>query len=350
MINVRLANENDKTGWNRVAYNSPEATYAHTWEWKEVIEKGLGLESICLVAEYKAEIIGIYPAFLKPKFDQPNIWKITKILTNKYKELWSPVDTTWDYGGPCTIPGTDTAILWKLVNFMEKYAKKNNIISIRISPFNNNCLTEILSKNKYRTSPRLTSNIDLTKSEEELWSCIKKNARRYIHKSERSGVVVSEKTNENGLKDFYSCIQDLKNGTEFISIPSYSFFEQMLEILKPKDMIKIHNVLCNDKVIGSSIGIYFKDVVTFRYAKIIEEYQDLHAHYLLQWVRIKESKDLGYKYLDLGGIPSETSSGIYFFKTRWGGKIKNVDWYVKDTLFSKFRDIKRKIMKGKTFG
>jgi len=343
MVNIRLATEEDKEGWNRVAYESPEATYAHTWEWKEVIEEGLGLESLYLVAEDKGEIMGIYPAFLRPKFEQSKTREITHRLTNKFRVLWSPLDITWDYGGPCTIPGIDKAILKNFVIAMEKHAKKHCVADIRVSPFyTHNYLTEILSINDYRVSSRLTSIIDLAKSEEELWRGIKKNARRYINKPKREGVTVSERTNEVGLKNFYNCIQELnKNSVEPIYIPSYLFYKSMLDRLKPKNMIKIHNVVYDNEVIGGSISIYFKDIVTFRYAKIIGKYRDLHPHYLLHWVRIKESKDLGYKYIDLGGIPSDTNSGIYFFKTRWGGEIKNVDWYVKDIKFRKIKKIKR---------
>ena len=352
MINTRLATERDKEGWNRVAYESPEATYAHTWEWKEVIEEGLGLESICLVAEDKGEIIGTYPAFIRPKFELSKNWKVIHRLTNKFQVLWSPLDTTWDYGGPCIMPNIDVAALKNFVADMEKQAKKHYVTDIRVSPFyNNNYLTEILNINDYRISPRLTSIIDLTKSEKELWRAIKKNARRYINKPKREGVTVSEQTNEVGLKKFYTCMQELnKNSVEPIYIPSYSFYKLMLDTLKPKNMIKIHNVLYDGTVIGGGIGIYFKDIVTFRYAKIVEKYRDLHPHYLLHWVRIKESKDLGYTYIDLGGIPSDTNSGIYFFKTRWGGEIKNIDWYVKDVLFKKVRDAKRKIIRGGFFG
>jgi lipid II:glycine glycyltransferase (peptidoglycan interpeptide bridge formation enzyme) len=352
MVNIRLATEEDKEGWNKVAYESLEATYAHTWEWKEVIEEGLGLESICLVAEDKGEIIGIYPAFLGPKFEFSKPRKLTYKLTNKFQVLWSPLTITWDYGGPCAILDTNKEILKNLVIAMEKQAKKSYVTDIRVSPFyNSSHLIAILSVNGYRTSPRLTSIIDLTKSEGELWHGVKKNARRYINKPQRAGVTVSEQTNEIGLKNFYMCIEELKKDSlDPIYIPPYSFYKIMLDTLKPPKMVKIHNVIYNGEVIGGSISIYFKDIVTFRYAKVIGKYQDLHPHYLLHWVRIKESKDLGYKYIDLGGIPSDTNSGIYFFKTRWGGEIKNVDWYIKDVAFKKFRNARRKIIRGGLLG
>lgn len=350
MIKIRLATDNDKEEWNKVTYESPEATYAHTWEWKETIEQGLGFESICLVAEDQGKIIGIFPAFLKPKYKQYEIWKIINRFMNNFQGIWSPLDITWDYGGPIVIPDTDRSVIINLLNFMEKYAKKKKFYDIRISPYYKNYLIDYLIQNNYKTLPRLTSIINIKKSEEEIWQGIKKNTRKYIRKSQESGIEVYEQTDEIGLKNFYHCIQDLKNTNDFIYIPSYSFYMLMLNKLKPKNMIKIHNVSYNNEVIGGSISLLFKETVTFRYAKVIKKYQDLYPHYLLHWARIKESKDLGYRFIDLGGIPNDTTNGIYFFKTRWSGEITNVDWYVKDILFGKLRSIRRNIMEKNHFG
>lgn len=342
-MKIRLVTEEDKNEWNRVAYESSESTYAHTWEWKELIEQGLGLESICIVAEDQNRIVGIFPAFIQPKFNQYENCKIIHKLASKCRGIWSPLDITWDYGGPCAIPDTDKTVLINLINFMEEYAKKHYILDIRISPYFEDYLIEYLRTNNYRKLPRLTSIIDITESEEELWHRIKKNTRKYINKSQENGIQVYEQTDDIGLLNFYNCIKDLKNSNDFIYIPPYSFYELMLDKLKPKNMIKIHNVSFNNEVIGGSLSLVFKDNVTFRYAKVIKKYQDLYPHYLLHWMRIKESKYLGYKYIDLGGIPNDTTNGIYFFKTRWGGEIRSVDWYVKDILFGKFRSLRRKI-------
>ena len=333
MVNIRLATEEDKEGWNRVAYESPEATYAHTWEWKEVLEKGLGVETLYLLAENGDETMGIYPILISPL-------KTKNILLRRYKVLISPFDKTWDYGGPCILPTVDKKILEELIIKLEKISKKVGVLSLRISPFKGEYLKEILAFRGYRVSPRLTSIIDLTKSEAELWYRVKKNARRYINKPIREGVAVVERNDEVGLKDFYKCMDDLGRRNEMY-LPPFLFLKTILDIMVPKKMAKYHIVEYEGNVIGGSLSLCFKDTVTFRYGGGLERYQHLYPHYILHWTRIVETKNLGYKKIDLGGMPSDKNSGIYFFKSRWGGEIKNVDWYVKDIKFRKIKKIRR---------
>ena len=340
MVNIRLATEEDKEGWNRVAYESPEATYAHSWEWKEVLEKGLELETLYLLAEDRDEIVGIYPSFISPL-------RTKNILLKRYNVLFSPFDQTWDYGGPCILPNADKRILEELIIKLEKISKRESVLSLRISPFEGEYLKEILALKCYRLSPRLTSIIDLTKSEEELWHRVKKNARRYINKPRREGVTVVERNDEAGLKEFYMCMEDLGRRNEMY-LPPFLFFKTILDIMMPKKMAKYHVVKYEGEVIGGSLSLYFKDIVTFRYGSGLESYQHLYPHYILHWVRIVESKNLGYKKIDLGGMPSDKNSGVHFFKSRWGGEIKNVDWYVKDIRFRKIRKIKRNLFTAKS--
>lgn len=59
MVRVREARPDDAASWNEVAHQSPQATYAHTWEWKQTLEQGFGVQSLCLVAEEDANLVGI---------------------------------------------------------------------------------------------------------------------------------------------------------------------------------------------------------------------------------------------------------------------------------------------------
>ncbi len=335
IMDIRIATQEDRREWNEAALDSPNATYAHTWEWKEVLEKGLGIESICIVAEENNKIIGIYPGFILPTKQ--------KILSKYYQILSSPFDPTWDYGGPCILPNVDKNVLEKVLEYTENFAIETNVVTIKISPFEGDDLKKILISREYRVSPRDTSIIDLTKGEEELWRGIKKDARKYINKPKKEGVIVTEENNKEGLREFYKCMLDLKKRHPEMYLPSFSFFETILDIMVPNTLAKFHLVQHGSNVIGAGLSFAFKDTVTFRYGSGYTKYRDLYPHYILNWSRILESKELGYKKVDLGGMPSEKDRGIYFFKSRWGGEIKNVDWFIKDIRFEGIRRIKRKI-------
>ena len=340
MANIRLATEEDKEGWNKVAYESSEATYAHTWEWKEVIEEGLGLESICLVAEDKGEIIGIFPAFLRP-FQLDKYSYMPEFLVRKVKVLWSPLDLTWDYGGPCILPGEDKNVLEKLVVEMEKIAKKAGAISLRLSTFRDDMLEPILSQKGYKRSPRQTFLMDLTVNEDNLWKNVAKRARKYVKAAERNGVKVEEASDEKDIETIYSCITHTHNRVGAY-LPPYDFFLRIHEKLGEKRISRFRIAVIEDKVIGGDVLFCFNDMVVERYRGIYEEYRDLRTNYLMVWTAIEESKKQGFSKYDLGGV-SKDAEGIYFFKSRWGGELINTDWYVKDVKLQKLRTLKNKV-------
>lgn len=340
MIDIRLATEEDKEGWNRVAYESPEATYAHTWEWKEVIEEGLGLESLCLVAEDKGEIIGVFPTFLRP-FQPDKYSYLPEFLLRKFKVLWSPLDLTWDYGGPCILPGEDKSVLEKLVVEMEKIAKKEGAISLRLSAFNDDMLKHILLQRSYKKSPRQTFLMDLTLNEENLWKNVAKRARKYVKVAERNGVKIEEASDEKDIEEIYSCISHTHNRVGAY-LPPYDFFLKIQEKLGEKRISRFRVAVIDEKVIGGDVLFCFNDMVVERYRGIHEEYLDLRTNYLMVWTAIEESKKLGFSKYDLGGV-SKDAEGIYFFKSRWGGELTNTDWYVKDVKLQKLITLKNKV-------
>jgi lipid II:glycine glycyltransferase (peptidoglycan interpeptide bridge formation enzyme) len=334
MATIRLATEEDKKKWNKVAQQSPEATYAHTWEWKEVIEKGFGVKSLCIVAEDRGDIVGIYPGFLYPKEFS------LKFLRN-YNALWSPFELTWDYGGPCILQDSNIEIIRSLLLEMEKISKNMNVFEIRLSSNNDDLKKELISMG-YRISPRLTSIIDLTKEEEELWKGLKKRTRNPINQALRFSLEFKEKTDEEGMNILYKFLKEVSGRTDMY-LPPLKFFELLLEKLRKKEMMRIYITEHNGMPVGSALILCHNETITTRYWAAPSEYLKFRPYNFLIWNLLIEGKKLGYKKCDLGGMPSDKNNGIYIFKSGWNGKIKEVNWYIKDIKFSKLRELRRRI-------
>jgi lipid II:glycine glycyltransferase (peptidoglycan interpeptide bridge formation enzyme) len=323
MVTIRLATEEDKDEWNKVAQQSPEATYAHTWEWGKAIEHCIGVKSIYLLGEDKGEVVGIYPAFLR-------LANTNLPFINKFKILYSPLDLLWDYGGPCILPNTNTNVLKELIVRMEQFADKNNVLSLHISPFKSNVLNTLIS-NGYRTSERLTSIIDLLKNEDNLLKNIARDAKRGINKAQKKGVHV-EHLKDGEILEAYTCLKVVHEHHKAY-LPPLSFFEAIQEL----QMANFFSAKLDGKVIGVSLCLCFKDVCTERYRSSLFDYRKFYPDNLLVWHSILDAKKKGFKIFDFGGIPSNKNDGIYFFKSRWGGEIKKVDWCIKDVTFPKIR-------------
>lgn len=339
-MNIRIANKNDKNAWNEVASKAENSTYSHMWEWKEVIEKGFGVESLYLVAEdNSAEIIGIYPGFL-----QPLSVKNIKCITKRFKIFYSPFFRTWDYGGPCILPDTDVRVLEKLIIEMERFAKKKGAIAMRISPFESDELKKKLLKSGYGVSERLTSIIDLTKSEEKLWEGLNKKTRTPIRKAKKNKVTILQNNNEQSLKKFFNINNSLSKSKAFY-FPNFHIFKNILDLLGKNDMVKIYLANYENETIGASLVLCFRDIIVTRYWAVMPEYYFTQANNLLVWEILIDAKNNGYLKCDLGGMPSNKKDGRYIFKSGWRGKIEHVDWYMKYVRFGNVVKMYKKVKK-----
>lgn len=328
-MKIRLATLDDKEAWNEVAYNSPYSSYAHTWEWKTIIENGLGLESIALIAENNGKINGIYSGFLKKS-------ATTNFMVKGRPILYSPLTVTWDYGGPCA---TSKKIAEKLLLAMHNEAKKVKAVSIRLSPMPNFDSSNLLSQNGYRTAKRETSFIDLNKSEDELWKDLNKKTRNQVRQSEKKGLKVRE---IKVVESFYKCLEDTAKRTG-MDLPSRQFFEEIMKEFGSKNMAKIHIVESDDMVIGSSLCFYHKNYMVTRYYTALSDKLNLRPYHALIWNAIIDGKNNGIERCDLGGLPIDPNNGVRKFKMGWSGEIVNVDWYIKDIYLSGLRSLKRKM-------
>lgn len=341
MINVRIANNDDKRAWNDVALKAENSTYAHTWEWKEVIEKGFGIEFLYLVAENNSgEIIGIYPGFLRPLYI-----KNIEFISRKFKVFESPFYMTWDYGGPCVLPSADEGTLELLIAQMERFARQKGALSLRLSPFEGDDLKKMFVKRGYRISERLTSVIDLTISEQELWERLNKKTRTPIRKAKKLEVEITQDNTEFALNVLFNTMNSLSDFKEF-DVPQFDFYKNALDGPGEKGMVKIYLANHQDKPIGAALVLCYKDMIVTRYWAILPEYRSLQANNLLVWEIIMDGKKNGYKKCDLGGMPSDEKDGIYIFKSGWKGEIRNVDWYVKNVRFACMMELYRYIKSG----
>ena len=332
MIKVREVVPEDREAWNHVASNSPSATYAHTWEWKQVVEEGLGIKSLCLVAEDNGEIVGIYLGFLKPTTSNNFLVKGKNIL-------FSPITTTWDYGGPATLPGQAASLAKQLLADMHIAAREKKAVSIRISPYPAANYFNILSEMEYRKKPRRTIFIDLKKGEKTLWDELNKKTRNQVRQAQKNELVVRE---TDDVKPLYDCLTDTAKRTG-MELPQKHFFEVAIKHLAPKKLAKIHVVEKGGRTIGASLCFYHQKYLVTRYYTALSEHMNERPYHALIWHIISEGISNGMEVCDLGGIPEDPENGIYRFKMGWGGDIQNVDWYVKDLYLAGLRSFKRKI-------
>jgi lipid II:glycine glycyltransferase (peptidoglycan interpeptide bridge formation enzyme) len=192
-------------------------------------------------------------------------------------------------------------------------------------------IAEKIQKNDFTLKKWGTIIIDLEKTEDELWTNIKKETRKIIKKTSNSGCKTYLCQSDNEFKEYYMLLKKSRNQMKFQTAPYNAAYKQW-KIMHPENY---HVFLIRDSKnnLLAGMGIlytadYMIEVAAARSEKSKEKH--IYANDLLKWEIIKWGQKNKIKYYDLAGINPNPEHGskdeaIKKFKEKWGGQY--YDWY-----------------------
>ena len=161
-----------------------------------------------------------------------------------------------------------------------------------------------------------TIDIDLSKSEEDLFKQVDKDAKWGIKKAEKDNISVVLTKSEEDLKRFY----DIYKKTIIIG----GIVPDNIEELK-KGNYRLFIAKKDDQVIAGAIIEILDEKVRLKYNASLQNFLKFQPNNLIYWTLIKWGKREGFKIFDLGGYQLKAHghlTGINRFKERWGGQVK----------------------------
>ena len=193
-----------------------------------------------------------------------------------------------------------------------------------------------LKKTSVDIQPPDSTQIDLTKSEDEILALMKSKWRYNIRLAEKKGIVV-EKYNGNSLNlsNFLDAFYDLYKTTaerDGIAIHSKSYYEDLIkksseEINLGKEVPEINLYIAKHEEdnLAAIITLFSKTESIYLYGCSSNVKRNLMPAYLLQWTAMQDAKKYGSQYYDMYGMPptddeNHPMHGLYLFKTGFGGK------------------------------
>ncbi|MFY9300379.1 MAG: hypothetical protein WAO91_04245 [Candidatus Nitrosotenuis sp.] len=241
---------------------------------------------------------------------------------------------TWA-GGPIIHSGDHESrmrILRTIIEALDFVAQKYNIIMIDgyTSPrdaYNENFKDE-LKLNGYKINDFFTFMTNLSKSDEEIWNGLNKNAQRDVLRAEKRGIVVKELTLD-ALDEYFS-LSKVWAKTKGItkSIPHtmkenyWNYYKKGVEKVflayEEGELVATHRLGCFN-------GIMYSHSLINSY----EKQGSLGGPYLT-WFAIKWAKQNGIRYFDFSGGESPPDgndeqyqkqwSSLLAYKRKWGGQ------------------------------
>jgi hypothetical protein len=194
---------------------------------------------------------------------------------------------------------------------------------------------KMINRGGFEVYPGLSSIIDLTREQDEIWSKFDKSCRYKINRAPREGITI--KFNE-GWNEFYPIYKSLSQKKGF---GSWGLWDVNLEVMKKYGTLFIAEIQGN--IVSGHL--YLEDAENIEFwigaSKRLEAVPELatqigFANRLLHWEAMKYARNKGLKTFDLGGIwdfeeakNDPVKQGINNFKLSFGGQVESRYTYVK---------------------
>ncbi|MCD4705549.1 aminoacyltransferase [bacterium] len=295
--------ENEKEKWNNfVAENSQDGGFLQSWEWGN-FQKDLGKNIFRF---------GI-------KDDEDKILTVCLAIKDKIALGRNTIDV---YRGPILVQSQSAnwrtkvkSLLNDLLKELKNIAQKENAIVARIdfgTILNKEFLNEIKKFKKLGVrrscrdiQPRSTLTINLQKNKEEILKEMKQKHRYNIRLAEKKGVRV-ELVNKDKLtiefENFWKLLKNTSARDKF-AIHNRDYYWKMLS--KSNFDVKLYLASYENKIIAGAIVGCFGNTCVYMHGASDNVYRNIMSPYLLQWTAIKDTKNNGFLFYDLGGVKSE---------------------------------------------
>jgi lipid II:glycine glycyltransferase (peptidoglycan interpeptide bridge formation enzyme) len=308
MAKITIKEIIEKSEWESFLEKHPEANFLQSWSWGE-FHKALG-KAIDRTGFYQNEkLTGIMLCVVEP--------------ARRGRYLTVP-------GGPI-INWKDEAEIGAFVAQIRETAKKNNCIFVRVRP---QLKSDYFSKNIFKklgfiVAPmhlhaELTSQLDISKSEEELMIQMRKTTRYEVKKAMKENVKITASSNEKDIKKFYDIQIETAKRQKFIPF-SYKFLHEQFKVFTESGNAILYNAEVDKKLLAQAFIIFYGKEAVYHYGASTEEGRRHPGAYLIQWEAILEAKKRGMTRYNFWGVAPESQSshrfsGLSLFKRGFGGE------------------------------
>jgi hypothetical protein len=284
MLSLNKINLNN-INWQRLD-QFEDRTIFQTLPWLNFLKDTQGAEPIVIEIKDDGKILGYFTGLIIKKFCFRIIGSPFKGWTTEYMGFNLPPD----------FPHEEILKILPSFAFHELGCHYMEIIDrhIKKNDFN---------KLPYHISYFKNFEIDLTKSEDELYAKMdKKSCQWCIRKAEKSGVIIEEAHDTNFADDYYAQLIDVFNKQSLVPTYGIERVKKLINHLHPTGNLLLLRAKNNEGIcIATGIFPAFNDTMYFWGAASWRSFQNLRPNELLIWHAMKYWKSRGIKKFDMGG-------------------------------------------------
>lgn len=297
-----------KEEWESFLGKYNEANFLQSWYWGE-FHKATG-KAINRTGFYeKKGLVGVMLSVVEP--------------ARRGKYLTVP-------GGPL-IDWQNRNLVQAFLDQLKIISKENSCVFIRVRP---QLKSDEFSKNVFKSlgfikapthlHAQRTSQLDITKSEEELLAQMRKTTRYEVKKAIKENIEIIKSSDSSDIKKFYDLQIETSKRQKFVPF-SYKFLYEQFKAFLPDDKTLLYNAYFEKKLLAQAFIIFYGREAVYHYGASTEEGRRYPGAYLIQWEAIKEARIRGMMRYNFWGVaPLDKAdhrfSGLSLFKRGFGGK------------------------------
>lgn len=298
----------DKKEWEIFLSKHTEANFLQSWYWGE-FHSTLG-NKIFRTGFYKnTNTIGV----------------MLSVVENAKRGRYLTVP-----GGPI-IDWEDTTLISAFVTEIKRIARENDCVFVRVRPQleSNEFSKKSFRQNGFINAPmhlhaELTSQLDITKSEDELFKNMRKATRYEIKKAVKQGIRITGSKNPIAIKKFYELQLETAKRQNFVPF-SYELLHEQFNTFSKVNHALLYEAKHQNKLLAMAFIIFYGTEAVYHYGASTNEGRKYPGAYLIQWEAIKEAKKRGMNRYNFWGVspenePKHRFHGLSLFKRGFGGK------------------------------
>lgn len=308
MAEITIKNIENQKEWEEFILGKNEANFLQSWSWGE-FHKALNKQIFRTGFFENNKLVGVMLSVAEP--------------ARRGKYLTVP-------GGPI-INWENKKIINAFAKQIKIIAKENNCVFVRVrSQLKSDDFSKNLFKNlgfikaPMHLHAELTSQLDITKSEEELMTQMRKGTRYEVRKGIKEGIKISASTDEKEIKKFYDLQIKTSIRQKFVPF-SYKFLHEQFKEFAENGNALLYKAEFGNKLLAQAFTIFYGKEAVYHYGASTDEGRHYPGAYLIQWEAIKEAKKRGMTRYNFWGVAPENQqnhrfSGLSLFKRGFGGE------------------------------
>jgi hypothetical protein len=164
-----------------------------------------------------------------------------------------------------------------------------------------------------------TAWLDITKTSEELLRGFSGNWRNMLRAGKRANLKTRIRDDGKGVSTHLAAYDAFRQQKRFVGPPS-ELIRSMSENGSKGDIVTL-TAGTTQQIVAGILFVRHGNSATYYTSWNSDEGRNSRAHNVLLWRAIQELRERGIKWLDLGGLNTESAAGVARFKIGLGGEI-----------------------------